>query len=36
MEQMRNAYTVVVGRPKGNTGYIGLNGKIILKWNLKK
>jgi hypothetical protein len=36
MEQMRNAYIVVVGRPKDNLGYIGLDGKIILKWNLKE
>jgi hypothetical protein len=33
---MRNAYIVIVGRRKDNLGYMGLDGRIILKWNLMK
>jgi hypothetical protein len=32
---MRYAYKILVGKPEGkNLGDIGIDGRIILKWNL--
>jgi hypothetical protein len=39
MAQMRNAYVDLVGKPEGtiyHLEYVGLDGRIILKWILKE
>jgi hypothetical protein len=37
MEEMRNAYKILVGKPEGKRPLkIGVEGKIILEWILGK
>jgi hypothetical protein len=38
MEEMRNSYKILVGKPKVTRqfGKLGVDGRIILKWILKE
>jgi len=38
MGDMRNAYKILVGKPEGknHSGDLGVDGKIILEWILRK
>jgi hypothetical protein len=37
MGEMRNVYTILIGKPEGRTQLkdLGIDGKIILKWILR-
>jgi hypothetical protein len=38
MGKMRNAYSIFVGKPEGKdrSEDLGIDGKIVLEWNLRK